>query len=64
MAAKCQKTRAAMSLSSEEKKNDESDTGNENDPDSANDEYSLQLREVIGRKLQAASKVVYRLMKV
>lgn len=43
MAAKRQRARGGISLSSEEGGNYESDTGDETDPDQANDEYLLQL---------------------
>ena len=44
MAAKCQRTRERISLSSEEKKNYESDTGDETNPDQAsNNKNPLQL---------------------
>ena len=43
MAAKRRRARGGISLSSEEE--DESDTGNDTDPDQAVDKYPLQLRE-------------------
>lgn len=58
MAAKRQRARGGISLSSEEGGNYESDTGDETDPDQANDEYLLQLWEAMGGKLRA-TKVVY-----
>ena len=59
MAAKRQRARRGIDLSSEKKEDYESDTEDEMDLDQANDEYPLQLWEAMGEKLQAASKVVY-----
>ena len=59
MAAKCQKTKEEISLSSKKKESYKSDTRDEIDLDQANDQYPLQLQEAKERKQQAANKVVY-----
>ncbi len=41
IAAKCQRARGRISLSSEEKKNDESDMGDETNPDQINNDTNL-----------------------
>ena len=43
MAAKCQRAKERISLSSEEEKDYKSDSKDEIDPDPANDKYLLQL---------------------
>ena len=59
MAAKCQRAKGRIRLSNKEKGNYKNNTRDKIDLDQANYKYLLKFEKGIGKKLQAASKVVY-----